>query len=139
MSDSLIIEFYEGASASDPVLSVLARHGGDSPDSAAETLADFFLEVGELPYIDWQDMGALATRFILRQQCLHYGASELSLLGAVPVPPKTTYGLQVVRIRGRKQGPTVEFVEDSYTKREEIAVAKYILEKVPVEVLVSPR
>jgi hypothetical protein len=73
------------------------------------------------------------------QQDLHYGCPELGTLGALAIARKASYGYQLVRIYGRNEGPLVEFVRDAYTKSEELAVAKYILENHSVEVRDSAR
>jgi len=129
VSDKLVLEFFERPSTSEPVVTVMAFHGGDNPESAAETLADFFLQVDDLPELNWEDAGALAARFIALQQGIRYGFSELGLLSAVPIKRQPKYGHQLVRVFGGKRGPIVEFVADAYTKPEELAVAKYILDK----------
>ena len=129
MSDKLVLEFYDRRSTPEPVVTVMALHGGDNPESAAETLADFFLQVGDLPELNWEDAGSLAARFIALQQGIRYGFSELGILSAFPIGHQPTYGRQLVRVFGSKRGPIVEFVPDGYTKPEELAVAKHILEE----------
>jgi hypothetical protein len=135
MSDQLVVEFHENYPSSEPVVAVLSLHGGDSPDSAAETLADFFLQVGSLRNPEWHDAGALAARFIVMQHTLRSNSFELGNLAASPIAHKTSYGRQLVRIYGREKGPLVQFVRDSYTKLEELAVARYILENCSIEVM----
>ena len=130
MSDILFVEFYDGVQSSEPAVSVLAMNGGNSPDSAAETLADFFLQVGDSLELDWCDASALATRFIMRQQYLHSCCSELDRIVALPMAKRPTFGHQLVRIYKSEKGPSVEWVEDAYTKPEEVAVANYILQDI---------
>ena len=129
MSDKLVLEFYDRRSTPEPVVTVMALHGGDNPESAAETLADFFLQVGDLPELNWEDAGSLAARFIAFQQGIRYGFSELGVLSAVPIKRQPTYGHQLVRVFGGKRGPIVEFVPDAYTNPGELAVGKYILDR----------
>jgi hypothetical protein len=64
---------------------------------------------------------------------MRYGYSELGVLCAVPIKRQPTYDHQLVRVFGAKRGPIVEFVPDAYTKPEELAIAKYILDKVGFE------
>lgn len=137
MSDKLVVEFCDGSSPFDPVLAVMAFYGGDNPETAAETLADFFLQVVDLPDIDWRDAGALGARFIALQQNIHYGYGELGTLGAVPIRRQSSYAHQLVRVFGERGGPLVEFVPDAYTRPEQLAVAKYVLARSGFETIES--
>lgn len=133
MSDHLIVEFYDKPTQSDPVATVLALYGGDNPESAAETLAHFFLDMSFLRDLNWEDAGGLATRFILFQQDLHHGCAHLKSLAATLIERQPMNRSQLVKIYGKKDGPVVEFVRDAYTKPEELSVANYILKNISIE------
>jgi hypothetical protein len=127
MSDKLVVEFYCLENLAQPVASVLARHGGDNPSSAATTLADFFDTISALPESRFDDVGILAARFIAWESSRSAGLNPSDSIDVSLVPFQENYGYQTARVYARINRPYVHCVEDEWTTEQEMIEAAIIL------------
>jgi hypothetical protein len=134
LSSKLVVEFYESGNDIQPVAAVLAFHGGDEPEPAAITMADFVCQV-RMPATSPQASAyELATRFIIWQQTLEGALLAERGPAAILVNPNQPYACQRARLYSDVDEICVEIIPDEFTTTEELDSAELMLSDFKISV-----